>query len=36
MIQTLVNNDVTLTDVMQLSGHKNVESIISYSTVSQK
>ena len=36
MIQTLVNNDVPPTDVMQLSGHKNVQSITSYSTVSQK
>jgi len=35
-IQTLVNNDVPPTDIMQLSGHKNVQSIISYSTVSQK
>ena len=30
------NNDVLPTDVMQLSGHKNVQSITSYSTVSQK
>ena len=36
MIQTLVNNDVPPTDIMQLSGHKNVQSITSYSTVSQK
>ena len=36
MIQTLVNNDLPPTDIMQLSGHKNVQSITSYSTVSQK
>lgn len=36
MIQTLVNNDVPPTDIIQLSGHKNVQSITSYSTVSQK
>ena len=36
MIQTLVNNDVPPIDIMQLSGHKNVQSITSYSTVSQK
>ena len=36
MIQTLVNNDVPPTDIMQRSGHKNVQSITSYSTVSQK
>ena len=33
---TLVNNDVPPTDITQLSGHKNVQSITSYSTVSQK
>jgi len=36
MVQTLVNNDVPPTDIIQLSGHKNVQSITSYSTVSQK
>ena len=36
MIQTLVNNNVPPTDIMKLSGHKNVQSITSYSTVSQK
>jgi len=36
MIQTLVNKDVPPTDIKQLSGHKNVQSITSYSTVSQK
>ena len=36
MIQTLVNNDVPPTDILQLSGHKNVQSITNYSTVSQK
>ena len=33
MIQTLVNNDVPSTDIMQLPGTQN---ITSYSTVSQK
>ncbi|CAH3151359.1 unnamed protein product, partial [Porites lobata] len=36
MIQTLVNNDMPPTDIMQLPGHKNVQRITSYSTVSQK
>ena len=36
MVQTLVNNDVPPTDIMQLSGHKKVQRITSYSTVSQK
>ena len=36
MIQILINNDGPPTDIMQLSGHKNVQSITSYSTVSQK
>ena len=38
MIHTLVNNNVPPTDIMKLSGHKNVQSITtcSYSTVSQK
>ena len=36
MTQNLVNNGVSPTDIMQLSGHKNVQSILSYSTVSQK
>ena len=30
------NNDVPPTDIMQLSGHKNVQSITRYSNVSQK
>ena len=30
------NNEVPPTDIMQLSGHKNVQSITRYSTVSQK
>ena len=36
MIQTLVNNDMPPTDIMQLPRHKNVQRITSYSTVSQK
>ena len=31
-----MNNDVPPTDIMQLPGHKNVQRITSYSTVSQK
>ena len=30
------NNDLLPIDIMQLSGHKNVQSITSYSTASQK
>ena len=36
MIQTLINDDVPPTNVMELSGHKNVQSITSYAIVSQK
>ena len=36
MIQTLINNDVPPTDITQLPGYKNIQSITSYSTVSQK
>ena len=35
MIQTLVNNDVPPTDIMQLSGHKNVQSITSYDRLTE-
>ena len=30
------NNDVPQTDIMQMSGHKNVQSVTQYSNVSQK
>ena len=36
MIQTLANNDMPPNDIMQLSRHKNLQSITSYSTISQK
>ena len=36
MIQTLVNYAVPPTNITQLSGHKNVRSITSYSAVSPK
>ena len=36
MIQTLVDNDMPPTDIMQLPGHKNIQRITSYSAVSQK
>ena len=32
----LINNDVPPTDIMQLSGRKNIQSNTSYSSVSQK
>ena len=35
MMQTLTNNDVPPTDIVQLSGHKNLQSVTIYSTVSQ-
>ena len=35
MMQTLTNNDVPPTDIVQLSGHKNLQSVTNYSTVSQ-
>ena len=36
MIQTLANNDIQATDIMQLSGHKNLQSVTNYSAVSEK
>lgn len=36
MIQTLVNSEIPPTDIIQLSGHKNLQSITNYSTVSEK
>ena len=36
MIQTLANNDIQATDIMQLSGHKNLQSVTNYSVVSEK
>ena len=35
MMQTLTNNDVPPTDIVQLSGHKNLQSVTNYSTVTQ-
>lgn len=35
MMQTLTNNDIPPTDIVQLSGHKNVQSVASYSTISE-
>ena len=34
-MQTLSNNDIPPTDIIQLSGHKNLQSVTNYSTVSQ-
>ena len=36
MVQTLTNNAVPPTDIIQLSGHKNVQSVTNYSNVSSK
>ena len=36
MIQTLTNNDIQATDIIQLSGHKNLQSMTNYSVVSEK
>ena len=36
MIQTLNDKDIPLRHIMQLSGHKNVQSINNYSHVSQE
>ena len=35
MIQTLANNDVPPTDILQLSGQKNVQSITSYDRLTE-
>ena len=36
MIQALTNNAIPATDIIQLSGHKNLESVINYSVVSER
>ena len=36
MIQTLANNNIQGTDIMQMSGHKNLQSVTNYSAVSEK
>ena len=35
MIQALVNNDLPPTDIMQLSGHKKIQSITSYDRLTE-
>lgn len=35
MMQTLTDNNIPPTDIIQLSGHKNLQSVTNYSTVSQ-
>ena len=35
-VQTLTNNDIPATDIIQLSGHKNLQSVTNYSVVSEK
>lgn len=35
MMQTLLNNEIPPTDIIQLSGHKNLQSVTNYSTVSE-
>ena len=36
MIQTLTNNDIPATDIIQLSGHKNLQCVTNYSVVPEK
>ena len=36
MIQTLTNNDIPATDIIQLLGHKNLQSVSNYPVVSEK
>ena len=36
MIQTITNNEIPATDIIQLSGHKNLQSVTNYSLVSEK
>ena len=36
MIQTLTNNNIPATDIIQLLGHKNLQSVTNYSVVSEK
>ena len=36
MIQALTNNDIPATDIIQLSGHKNLQSVTNYSVVPEK
>ena len=36
MIQTITNNEIPATDIIQLSGHKNLQSVTNYSMVSEK
>ena len=35
-MQTLVNEEIPPTDIIQLSGHRNLQSINNYATVSEK
>ena len=35
MIQALTNNDIPATDIIQLSGHKNLQSVTGYSIISE-
>ena len=36
MIQALTNNNIPATDIIQLSGHKNLQSVTNYSVVPEK
>jgi len=36
MIQALTNNNIPATDIIQLLGHKNLQSVINYSDVPEK
>ena len=35
MNQTLINNEIPATDIIQLSGHKNLQSVTNYSMFSK-
>jgi len=36
MIQTIINNEIPATDIIQPSGHKILQSVTNYSIVSEK
>ena len=36
LVQKLRDSDVAPTDIMQISGHKNIESVMTYSKMSDK
>ena len=36
LVQTLIDHDIPATDIVQISGHKNVQSVLNYSHMSEK